>query len=88
MDEIKEYFKRLGCFVIGTILGLTIGIGIMKHHEQFWYLDIKKEQDLMSVEIKRLDQERLRLLNKAVRLYYDQVQEIWGPDFEDIKVEK
>lgn len=77
MEDITKWFRALAIFMAGILLGLIIGALVAKHQADFWYLEIKRDQKRMSVEIKRLNRKKMELLNRALKMYYDEVRDLF-----------
>jgi len=76
-----EKFSKAGLallmLAIGFFIGLTVGFIGAYHGSNFWYSELQKENKQVEERINQLEQEKLEALERAIRIYQQDLEDIW-----------
>ena len=76
-----ERFSKTGLallmLAIGFFLGLAVGFIGAYHGSNFWYSELQKENKQLEEKINQLEKEKLEVLERAIRIYQQDLEDIW-----------
>jgi len=76
-----EKFSKTGLtllmLVIGFFIGLAAGFIGAYHGSNYWYNELRKENKQLETKIYQLEQEKLEALERAIRIYQQDLEGIW-----------
>jgi len=76
-----ERFSKTGLallmLAIGFFLGLAVGFIGAYHGSNYWYSELQKENKQLEKRINQLEQEKLEALERAIRIYQQDLEDIW-----------
>ncbi|MHA1225207.1 MAG: LapA family protein [Candidatus Hodarchaeales archaeon] len=76
-----ERFSKTGLallmLAIGFFLGLATGFIGAYHGSNFWYDKLQKENKQIEKRIQQLEQEKMEALERAIRIYQQDLEDIW-----------
>jgi len=76
-----ERFSKTGLallmLAIGFFIGLAVGFIGAYHGSNFWYSELQKENEQIEERIRQLEKEKLEALERAIRIYQQDLEDIW-----------
>jgi len=76
-----ERFSKTGLallmLAIGFFIGLAVGFIGAYHGSNFWYSELQRENKQVEERINQLEQEKLEALERAIRIYQQDLEDIW-----------
>ncbi len=76
-----ERFSKSGLallmLAIGFFIGLAVGFIGAYHGSNYWYSELQKENKQLEEKINQLEKEKLEALERAIRIYQQDLEDIW-----------
>jgi len=72
---------KLKTFALTTLLAFALGVAIgflgAYHGSNYWYSELRKENQELEKKISGLEQEKLEALERSIRIYQKDLEDIW-----------
>lgn len=75
---MKPTFKSIAIFFLGLVIGIIVSITIIE--KQFWFWHVKKDRDVLILEVRKINLERQEIddLIQSLKGFMKEVDEAWG----------